>query len=155
MQIFVYISLKRTEHKILYKLRILFTSKKQFSELKMNDTFDATMDIFGEIEAHLNIQIPSQLRLMLKVNGYDSHHTIGTIDDSSIADIEKFARETLANVLSQDEYAAYYGIFQNKVTMYTVVSGYKRILLAIVNYYKKSCSFHLHNTMLTAKTISL
>lgn len=71
------------------------------------------------------------------INGYDNSKVIGSIDDKDIINIEEFGRTTLPDIIDSSEYSEYYGVFQNNITKFKILDGFKKQLMLVVNYYKK------------------
>lgn len=111
---------------------------KIFSGFEMDGNI-ASVDIFDDIEVHLNFFILIPLKLMLKVYmvtikdryynvslGYDNKQTGAKIDDNSIADIEKFTREALPWLNTHMQLTTVSS--KIKSPMYTIVTSYRRIV---------------------------
>lgn len=83
----------------------------------MNTSSEITLnDPFMEAEQCVGLTLPSWLKKMLVINGYDNSKIIGSIVDKDIAGIEEFGRTTLPDIIDSSEYGEYYGIFQNNIS---------------------------------------
>lgn len=96
---------------------------------------------FLEAEAFLGFKIPPDLKKMLSVNGYSALSIIADITEQELTEIQLFAREKLPKIINENEYEDYYGpLFKNFPEEYTIMSGHKKILNKLKNYYEKKCS---------------
>lgn len=116
------------------------------------DSTSESTDSFHEAETFLNIFLPLGIKKIFILNGFDSPQIIGNINEDDIKSTEKFARITLPEIINEDEYSFYYGIFQKNVTSFKLLDGHKKKLKLIIEYYKmqkKKKENPLNNLMIT------
>lgn len=99
------------------------------------DSLDSS-DPFIEAETYLKVSLPSAMKKIFIMNGYDNSLTIGNINDEDIKKTEMFARDTLHEVIDEDEQDFYYGIFKNNIPKFKFLDGHKNQLYMIIEFYK-------------------
>lgn len=100
------------------------------------DREDDIEDVFTEAENSLMTTIPSNLKQLLIINGYEDKKALSCIDDQVLDSIEEFAREVLPSLIKSDEYLSYYGIFENNVPKFQILSGFRKRIMMVANFYK-------------------
>lgn len=80
------------------------------------------------------------LKKLLTINGYDDKKALSFIDDKLLDTIEEFAKEVLPNLIDFDEYASYYGIFNNNIQKFQILSGFRKRILMVAEFYKTKFS---------------
>lgn len=98
---------------------------------------DPPNDHFVKAEKCIDLTLPSCLKKMLLINGYKNSKVIGSIEDKDIISIEEFGRTTLPDIIDSTEYGENYSVFQNNITKFKILDGFKKQLMMVVNYYKK------------------
>lgn len=93
-------------------------------------------DPFQEAEEYLTIKIPQNLKNIFIPNGFNDQFTLSTIDENTFTDTESFAKNDLPNLILQDEFEKYFGIFKNNIEKFRIVEEHKRKFTAISNFYK-------------------
>lgn len=68
---------------------------------------DPENDPFVEAEKYIDLTLPSWLKKMLLINGYNNSKVIGSIEDKDIISIEEFGRTTLPDIIDSSEYGIY------------------------------------------------
>lgn len=88
-------------------------------DMIMNDANDAydgqfSKDIcpFEEAEKYLNSSLPASIKKIFIANGFSNNLIISKINDSDIESTELFPRDILPDLMDEDEYSEYYGIFK-------------------------------------------
>ncbi|KAL4082440.1 hypothetical protein QTP88_029907 [Uroleucon formosanum] len=100
------------------------------------DREDDIEDVFTEAENSLMTTIPSNLKQLLIINGYEDKKALSCIDDQVLDSIEEFARDVLPSLIKGDEYLSYYGIFENNVPKFKILSGFRKRIIMVTNFYK-------------------
>lgn len=100
------------------------------------DREDDIEDVFTEAENSLMTTIPSNLKQLLIINGYEDKRALSCIDDQVLDSIEEFARDVLPSLIKSDEYLSYYGIFENNVPKFKILSGFRKRIMMVANFYK-------------------
>lgn len=82
------------------------------------------------------------------------------MDEKSLDTIEVFAIEVLPDLIDSDEYASYYGIFKNNIQKFQILSGCRKRILMVAEFYKtkflkKNSEFTLKRTILNIHHTSL
>lgn len=62
-------------------------------------TEDDIEDVFTEAENSLMTTIPSNLKQLLIINGYEDKKALSSIDDQVLDSIEEFAREVIPSLI--------------------------------------------------------
>lgn len=94
------------------------------------------MDPFSEAEMHLSLSLPSEMKKMFIMNGYDNPQVISSINEEDISNTEEFARSTLHEVIDINEHEFYYSIFKNNIKKFKFLDGHKKQLNMVIEYYK-------------------
>lgn len=85
----------------------------------MNDTYDSQIlkDVcpFEEAEKYLNSSLPTSIKKIFIANGFSNHFILSKINESDIESTEEFARDILPDLIDEDEYSEYYGIFKKNL----------------------------------------
>jgi len=97
-------------------------------------------DVFMEAENSLMITIPSNLKQLLIINGYEDKIVLSCIDDQILHNIEEFAKEVLPSLINSDEYLSYYGIFKNNIPKFQILSGFRKRVMMVADFYKTKFS---------------
>jgi len=92
---------------------------------------------FAEAEENFQTLLPDGIKKILIANGFSNKFVIYKIDDKDIENIEQFAIETLPDIIDESEYPEYYGIFKNNIKKFKILSGYRKVLLCISDFYKQ------------------
>jgi len=71
------------------------------------------------------------------MNGFDNKNIIAEINDNDILDTENFAKTTLLDIIDEDQYNEYFGIFKNNVAKFKFLGGHKKQLKMFIDFYKK------------------
>lgn len=93
-------------------------------------------DPFQEAEENLNIKIPQNLKYIFMANGFNDQFTLGTLDEDAFSNTEAFAKNDLPDLILNDEFEKYFGIFKNNVEKLRILEWFKRKILAVSNFYK-------------------
>lgn len=75
---------------------------------------------FDEVEVQMNIKIPQQLKLNLKLQGFSSAIIFADITEKDISEIENFMRTDLKETVEDSE--KYCGVFKNNPTKFCCFS---------------------------------
>jgi len=74
---------------------------------------------FQKMYAHLkklkntwNSSLPTCIKKIFIANGFSNHFILSKINESDIESTEEFARDILPDLIDEDEYSEYYGIFK-------------------------------------------
>lgn len=121
---------------------------------------DLVEDVFKEAENALSTTIPNNIKKLLTINGYDDKKALSFVDEKSLDTIEVFAIEVLPNLIDSDEYASYYGIFKNNIKKFQILSGFRKRILMVAEFYKtkfskKNSEFILKRKILNTHDASL
>jgi len=92
---------------------------------------------FAEAEQHFQTLLPDGIKKIFIANGFSNKFVISKIDDKDIENTEQFAIEILPDIIDESEYPEYYGIFKNNIKKFNILSGYKKVLLCISDFYKE------------------
>jgi len=92
---------------------------------------------FAEAEQHFQTLLPDGIKKIFIANGFSNKFVISKIDDKDIENTEQFAIEILPDIIDESEYPEYYGIFKNNIKKFKILSGYKKVLLCISDFYKE------------------
>lgn len=80
-------------------------------------------------------QIPTYLKNILTLSGFDNIISLQNLDDAAIIEIERFARDQLHLFIPEDaKLEDYYNIYNNNPEMFTIVAGHKILLREIRMY---------------------
>lgn len=104
------------------------------------DRVDDIEDVFTEAENCLMTTIPSNLKQLLIINGYEDKKALSCIDDQILDNIEEFAREVLPSLINSDEYLSYYAVFKNNVPKFQILSRFRKRVMMVANFYKTKFS---------------
>lgn len=96
---------------------------------------DFVNDIFKEAENALSTTIPYNLKKLLKINGYDDKKALSCINDKLLDTIEGFAKKVLPNLIDSNKYEFYYGIFKNNNQKFQILSGFRKRILMVAEFY--------------------
>lgn len=96
-------------------------------------------DPFKEAEDQLGIKLQSSIKKIFLANGFDNTKVIASINDEDIRNTEEFAKNTLADILEENQYEECFGIFKNNIPKFKFLDGHKKQLYIIIDYYKNSC----------------
>lgn len=122
-------------------MQIIYIFADIFVHLKkMDDKVNDIEDVFMEAENYLMTTIPSNLKQLLIMNGYEDKKALSCIDDQILDNIEEFAREVLPSLISSDEYSSYYGIFKNNIPKFKILSGFRKRVMMVADFYKTKFS---------------
>jgi len=102
----------------------------------MEEAGTVLKDPFEDAEENLGFKLQISLKKFLIANGFDSSYIISKIDETDISKSEEFARTTLLELMDENEYEAYYGIFKNKISKFKFLDGHKKQLSLIIEFYK-------------------
>lgn len=97
---------------------------------------------FKIMEKEIGSQIPIYLKHLLTFLGYDCAAAMKNFNESTITELEKFAREDLSNILANSiskgiKKSDFYGnIFATQPNKFIIVSGHKKFLLEMVEIIK-------------------
>jgi len=92
---------------------------------------------FAEAEQHFQTLSPDGIKKIFIANGFSNKFVISKIDDKDIENTEQFAIEILPDIIDESEYPEYYGIFKNNIKIIKILSGYRKVLLCISDFYKE------------------
>lgn len=84
----------------------------------------------------MGIKIDNHIKYNLSFHNFKSYEILSLFKDDNIKMIEDFAKETLADIISQEECCNYYGVFKNKTEKFSFLGGDIIKINAIVNYCK-------------------
>lgn len=73
--------------------------------------------------------LPVYLKNILSINGYNHLLSLEELDEQSIQDVEKFARENMKNYVPNTE--AYFYIFKENPSDFRILSGHRKLLLKL------------------------
>lgn len=59
---------------------------------------------------------------------FDNIHAFSKLDDTDIAEMEKFAKEDIPEPITPDQYGDFYGIYVNNIKMFRILQGHKKLL---------------------------
>lgn len=59
------------------------------------------------------------------------------MNESDIESTEQFARDILPDLIDEDEYSEYHGIFKKNVKKFKILIGFKKLLICISDFYKE------------------
>uniref|UniRef100_A0A1Y1L797 Uncharacterized protein n=1 Tax=Photinus pyralis TaxID=7054 RepID=A0A1Y1L797_PHOPY len=90
--------------------------------------------IWEKIETSIKVQVPTYLKNLLAINGYDNVISLSTLDDNTFQELETFAKATLPSLIDENEFFKYYGIFAKNVTTFSIVGGHKVLLKKVAEY---------------------
>lgn len=86
-------------------------------------------------EAECGVKLPTYLKNLLILNGFDNTISLSELTDEDIVSIEKFAREDLEDLLELGTpLKSYYGIYEKKSKAFKIVPGHRILLKRIVDY---------------------
>lgn len=85
---------------------------------------DVVFDPYMEAEECINLTLPSWLKIMSVINGYNNSTVIGSIDYKDIVNIQEFGRTTFPNVIKSSKYGEYYGVSKNNITKFKILDGF-------------------------------
>lgn len=100
------------------------------------------MDIcpFEEAERSLRSFLPDGIKKFFIANGFSNQFILSKLDENDILLTEQFARDILPDLIDTIEYPKYYGIFKNNIHKFQILTGYKKLLLCISEFYKEKYS---------------
>lgn len=107
------------------------------SEIAQEKLTNSDVDIFAEAELSLNIKIPTALKNILIISGFDNKLILSNINNSDIEDMISFARNDLYKIIDKEELPKYYGLYWKNPSLFEIVPGYKRTIVLLSEYYKK------------------
>lgn len=81
-------------------------------------------DVFAEAEISLNMKIPTSLKNLLIINGFNNEIIISHINDADIRDIISFARNDLHKVIDKEDLPKYYGLYSKNPSLFEIVPGH-------------------------------
>lgn len=92
---------------------------------------------FAEAEQHFKTLLPDGIKKIFIANGFSNKFVISKIDDKDIENTEQFAIEIFPDIIDESKHPEYYDIFKNNIKKFKILSGYKKVLLCISNFYKE------------------
>lgn len=102
-------------------------------------------NLYDEVEQELNLQIPNDLKLILKVTRFDNEALLREITDADLNQIEEFVRQDLPHLIAKEEYVDYFGIFSAKFDSYKLLAGSRKIIYMMKQYFQKKFEKELKN----------
>ncbi|XP_037905818.1 uncharacterized protein LOC119648249 isoform X2 [Hermetia illucens] len=98
-----------------------------YSSHSDNDVLSET-EMWAVIERDIGA-LPLYLKNILSINGYNHLLSLEELDETSIQEVEKFARENMKNYVPNTE--AYFYIFKKNPADFRIVSGHRKLLLKL------------------------
>lgn len=102
----------------------------------MTSTDTQELDCFVEVEQRLNIVLPISLKNVLKINGFTDSKLIENVSEEDLKEMENFMRETAPDLISENEFENYYGIFHKKPQTFKFLLGQRKLIQIIAKYFK-------------------
>lgn len=92
---------------------------------------------FAEAEKYFQTHLPDGIKKIFIANGFSNKFVISKIDEKDIESTEQFARDILPDLIDKNEYPEYYGIFQKNIKKFQILTGHKKVLICISDFYKE------------------
>ncbi|CAH1103849.1 unnamed protein product [Psylliodes chrysocephalus] len=89
--------------------------------------------IIDEVKEFEDFIFPDYLKTLFLYTGFDNIHSIAAFNESSMLELERFAREDLPNLLDNQEVKIVYGIYASKPEMFKIREGHKKLILELVH----------------------
>lgn len=103
----------------------------------MCDEEESHVALWAKIEKDLALNVPTYIKNITKLNGYNAAATFQLINEAKIAEMEIFARTEMNDFIDIGANKKdYYNRFYDNTSKFKFVSGHKDLILTIANYVK-------------------
>ncbi len=97
------------------------------------DKMNEPTDFWKAIETDINCSVPTYLKNILRLRGFDNHLSITTLTDKDIMSLETFARTKMEKYIPSDANRSnYYHMFAEDRESFEILPGHIRLLKEIV-----------------------
>lgn len=100
-------------------------------------------DLFiDKILENYQTKLPNYIKLLLNYAGYDNIISISKLDDASVIELERLAKEDLTKLLNENELMELFGkIYYRNPLLFKIADGHKKLLLHL----KEICTKEVEN----------
>lgn len=96
-------------------------------------------EFLDKILSNYQTKLQNYIKLLLNYGGYDNIISIAKLDDACITELERFTREDLSNLLSENELMELFGkIYHRNPSFFKIPDGHKKLLLYLRDLYQGS-----------------
>lgn len=115
-----------------------------------NTTHDGQNDcheFWNSVESITGFVVPTYIRNVLKLHGFDSAMSLKLIDEDDIKEMENFAKSggMLRTLVNGENKSDFYGPFVKSIAEFQILRGYRKVLLDISAFIREKESQNIND----------